>query len=721
MAKHSSAQQPPGLHCSRRHGRKQCPRIPRSNLRPPWHSSPRTAAEKSSPHPPPARGATAVGAVRKESAPTHNSPDLNATAADNLRPTHRPARGSKAKRRRDLRHGAWRMRKRFGERNARAATPTLRCEMPKKSDVWQHFTRVMDEHGKFVNEAECNYCQKFRRLVLSPECPGGSLDRACGLQKEASKHLAQMIALRGYDPSLLEDDCFRSFVASINPKFKVPSRMDMEEICDGVFDERRKDLFDMIRHAPGRLSLAVGTVTAIEREVLYTACHFIDDEWNLHKVIMDAYVDGYLLDPHGPLLGVHQVTFPPDGIGSIDKVMDGLSQRDVLDNLFFMVWETKQGHRVNRLELKNQIEQNKSNANLPTRTELTSNTYMDSVIHSIAGLLTLDPSFIEEDITSHLEDLDLTRQKTQKFLSELGLDNLWAYDEDWYSSYCSLQVLRKEGRTPNTGSVFAELLCNIWGHMDRSIQRISAFNSPTSNLCLVELFKLRDVLQSELAQASGDNANAYKLSNGFLEHNEGKDVAHVLGEAMDSLDKSIKDSYLVWSIPLILDPRYKLTYIEFIFKRAFVNPAEAAYYISGITEQVKELYADYIEYGARTNSANSALVTVTATGSSADPLAEAWAEHCSLRDGRSCTTDIDSYLQAEMELDRYLQDFLVPPTESFDILKWWKENSWNYPTVAQMARDALAMPTCSKLSSNQLALVKSILRGYSKAAYGDKP
>lgn len=97
---------------------------------------------------------------------------------------------------------------------------------------------------------------------------------------------------------------------------------------------------------------------------------------------MDAYMDGYLLDPHGPLLGVHQVTFPPDGIESIDKVMDGLSQHDVLDNLFFMVWETKQGHIVDRLELRNQIEQNKSNANLPTRTELTSNTYMDSVIHS---------------------------------------------------------------------------------------------------------------------------------------------------------------------------------------------------------------------------------------------------------------------------------------------------------------------------------------------------
>ena len=73
------------------------------------------------------------------------------------------------------------------------------------------------------------------------------------------------------------------------------------------------------------------------------------------------------------------------------------------------------------------------------------------------------------------------------------------------------------------------------------------------------------------------------------------------------------------------------------------------------------------------------------------------------------------YLETQTELDRYLQDPLAP--EDFDILKWWKENSGRYPMVAQMARDALAMPTCSKLSSDQLTQVRSILRGYSKKPY----
>nr|AWA44931.1 HAT family dimerization domain containing protein [Saccharum spontaneum] len=540
--------------------------------------------------------------------------------------------------------------------------------------------------------------------------------------EKASNHLAQLIALHGYDPAVVEDDCFRSFVRSLNPDFKLPSRMDMEEMCDAIFDQAREDVFSRLRRAPGRVSLAVGTVThtvrAIQREVLYTACHFIDDEWNLHKVIMDAYVDGDFLDHHGPLLGVEQVPLSSSGDDeseAVDRVMYALSQRDVLDNLFFMVWETK-GLRVNYLDLRNQIEQNKSDVN-PTRTELIPTPFMDNLIQYVAGRLTVDPS-LDDDMTSDLECLDLTRQKRQKLLSQLGLDNPWAYGEEWYWSYCSMEAVREGGSTrTNTGSVFAELLCTLWGEMYRSIQRISAFSSPTSNLCLLELFKLREVLQSELARASGDNANAYKLSNAFLDRDKGKDVADVLGEAMHTLDGIIKKSYLVWSIPLILDPRYKLTYIEFIFRRAFAD-SEATLYISEVTKQIKKLYGDYIEYGAGISNANSDLVTETAASSSADALAEAWAEHCSLRNGRiHTTTDVDSHLHAEKELDRYLQDFIVPTTESFDILNWWKENSWNYPTVARMARDALAMPTCSKLSSDQLAHVKSILRGYSKTAH----
>jgi hypothetical protein len=83
----------------------------------------------------------------------------------------------------------------------------------------------------------------------------------------------------------------------------------------------------------------------------------------------------------------------------------------------------------------------------------------------------------------------------------------------------------------------------------------------------------------------------------------------------------------------------------------------------------------------------------------------------------------DEYRPAEAltELGHYLNDPLVEATKGFDILNWWKDCSQSYPTVARMARDALAMPASSKLSSDQIAHVRGMVGGYSNAAFGDVP
>lgn len=113
------------------------------------------------------------------------------------------------------------------------------------------------------------------------------------------------------------------------------------------------------------------------------------------------------------------------------------------------------------------------------------------------------------------------------------------------------------------------------------------------------------------------------------------------------------------------------------------------------------------------------VIGMAAQGSSgpapADSFRQAWDKHRRSRDHRTETST--SYMDSEKELDRYLEDDLAPDTEDFDILGWWKLHMSEYPTVALMARDVLAMPTCSKLSSEQMAHLRSIVRGYSKKSY----
>lgn len=50
------------------------------------------------------------------------------------------------------------------------------------------------------------------------------------------------------------------------------------------------------------------------------------------------------------------------------------------------------------------------------------------------------------------------------------------------------------------------------------------------------------------------------------------------------------------------------------------------------------------------------------------------------------------------ELDYYLEDEILPPSEDFDILGWWKNNGLKYPTLQQIVRDVLAISVTSVAS-----------------------
>lgn len=148
----------------------------------------------------------------------------------------------------------------------------------------------------------------------------------------------------------------------------------------------------------------------------------------------------------------------------------------------------------------------------------------------------------------------------------------------------------------------------------------------------------------------------------------------------------------------MLDPRYKLKYIRFVFRRVFSSDAEE--YISKITGKIEHIFSEFSEDVSETDGEDHD--TEMTSAASAHQLDQAWGEH--RRSSEATKT----------ELGRYLEGPLVDETVDFDILNWWKLNSYLYPTLALMARAALAMPTCRKPSSELMSQITSRIRGYSK-------
>ncbi|WVZ95288.1 hypothetical protein U9M48_041073 [Paspalum notatum var. saurae] len=574
---------------------------------------------------------------------------------------------------------------------------TKQRRLEPRSEVWKDFTRATGDDGKEI--AECNRCGKQykyhgtkNQLEHLEKCSGkepataacaapppqhnapsgsGSVkDSNPGLdQRAANDALARVIAFGGCDPAILEDRSFRLFAMCLNPKYELPSRRVIEEICDTHCGSMREEAHAVMEEcSTGNFSLSVGKVKIMEEEVLYIQWHFIDiAKWLGDPVLDRRVMDAYVVTPLGgycisPLSGVPEASLELVRKGIVSAIPAGRGR------LFMMACADDDAF-VN--ELKHAIQQvNRS----PTGREPFCATYMDHVIHSIARCLVPNSDFTRR-MFSVVNNLKLTRQRRQDLLSQHGLDDPRECNEQWYSCYSTFEVLRKGYSSTIAGTDFQviRILCDVWGKLYRAIKTIShRSRSPTSHLCLIELFTLREALQTKLESATGD-------------------IVDGLRRAKDALDKAIQDSYVVWSIPLAMDPRYKLESVEVILITIFGSEAAGAY-IANVKGQIRDLYTSYC---AKDDHA------IDTDIGSKNPLKRALHDH-RRKQGK---TDLDQYLE---------QAPVVPETESiFDIGYWWSYTGWDqYPMVTQMALDALAMPTCSRLDSEGIAKVKSIIRGY---------
>lgn len=497
-------------------------------------------------------------------------------------------------------------------------------------------------------------------------------------EKDAIRDLARMVGLHGYDPLVVEDDHFRSFVHRLNPGFKLPSRCKIEEMCAGIFKDNMKHSLPSL-YAPdsGNPSFAVGKAKVLEaaEEVLYLTCHFIDDQWNLHRVVMDAFRVLPPGDHYNLYLLRGMFMSSLDNSELLSTIVSTIEDKVFIHHPFMIAGEMTADFEL--IKLKDHLQHEIYDEIPPPDREIICATYMDHVLHSIARFLLSDSEFTRDlkEVTRgrllSMDDLRLSKEEYQEHLSP------WDYEERWYSCYFSLEIQIQKFKWELDLYI---LLRNILRVIYRAINKLLASTTPTSNLCLEELFKVRYVLQSQLSDASAEDPDMYlDFPN--------KNVADVIREALYTVDKAIQDSYMVWSIPLVLDPRYKLRHVKSNFETMFGSESEDANrYTSEVTRRIKKLYSSYIE--------------------DSDDSSEEMAID-------SCNPTEQTKDYGESELDCYMQDSPARPTEDFDILKWWKiYGSVQYPTVARMARDALAMPTCSKLTSDQTAHVRSIIRGY---------
>jgi len=505
-----------------------------------------------------------------------------------------------------------------------------------------------------------------------------SAQTAAGMSKkfgqEASyQELTKLIISHGYPLSIVEHEEMRRFAKSLNPAFNMASSIDIEEYLTLLFQKEKTDLKEKIALLSHRVSLSasVWAPDGAEASVKYLclAAHFIDYEWKLQRKIIKFGVFWSSPTSLERMIHFKEACVLDSDSGPFKVIQEAIRDWNLDQKHFSLTSVSAIRGDVGTSKLIELLIQRKC---LPIRGELYNVACGDDVLNSIVSkgqpVLHHVGKILEKFIQAHMSS-SLTRQQLLEVVAHMGLKCPQEDAKWWHKIYFRLEVfLHFKKAFPSEELLSAEdnktmeSVCRILRAFYRAVEVISGPVCPTANIYFNELWKVRTTLQEE---ASADHT----------------ELANMVWVMQEAFNEYWQNSYVWLSIPIVLDPRFKITFIEFRLKRAFGTDAEK--YVSAVRDAIRELFHEYCgpleKSGADTSTHEARIVEFD--GFDSDSL-EDWDEHLNAQTRSQLLT----------ELDNYLEDGLVPRKDDFDILNWWMNNSTKYPTPSIMARDVLATP-----------------------------
>jgi len=220
----------------------------------------------------------------------------------------------------------------------------------------------------------------------------------------------------------------------------------------------------------------------------------------------------------------------------------------------------------------------------------------------------------------------------------------------------------------------------------------SQYNSVSAHKYVEEVWGIREVLLDE-------------------KNRRDKFLKVLCDDMKTKFDKYWDEPNKVLLVASLLDPRYKLTFLKYCLMKVYGEEGadiKANYALIWF----KEYYSHYESMLQRSSQSN--ISSSPEVGGSASMLS-------SLSGKRKLGLEFALFKQKSRphrsrrsEVDTYLEDSLVPlrEGEEFDVLRWWKRNQDQYPILAKMARDFLAIPLSTVASESTFSTAGMVIDKY---------
>ncbi|XP_027177182.1 zinc finger BED domain-containing protein RICESLEEPER 2-like [Coffea eugenioides] len=603
------------------------------------------------------------------------------------------------------------------------AGPFEKKQRKKKSSIWDEMTEVVLDNGTV--KVKCNHCKELftksttgatsqhkrhltsclqRKMAIGEQSKqkqqvlsfteGGS-DGITSITNFSYDHAkvrelaSHMILAHEYPFSMMEHVVFNKFMKAVSPFYKKINRQTVKEDCMSTYTIEKRKLKSLLK-GPGRISITTDLWKSGQKiQYMVVTGHFIDSDWVLQKRVLNF------------------CNVPPPHTGVI--IADALSK-------CFIDWGIE--NKVSSITVDNAsyndvcIRRLREDFSLRKRLSIGGKIFHVRCCAHILNLLVQDGlgqlggviDVVREGI-KYLNNSESRLIEFAKIKKQLQLPSrklILDCPTRWNSTYLMLASgLEFKDVFPRYADIDpgfhyvptdfewmkVEEVCKFLGIFHEIIDMISGSEYPTSNIFLVELYRIKELL-NEKALDPFDHIRA------------------MAGSMSAKFDKYWGESNVLLSLGAILDPRYKMFLINHAFPVIYGEDA-APRFMAEIRDILYELYNEYVDCHVVSHSEQQRQVVKKrqnegSTSSSKKQKMTAPTVLTGKEKFHMHVSEIDRAPPEKSDLDVYLEEsrYACDAKANLDVLGWWKGERLRFPILSRMAADILSVPVTTVASES---------------------
>lgn len=491
-------------------------------------------------------------------------------------------------------------------------------------------------------------------------------------QDRCRQDIARMVIMHDYPLHMVEQPGFVSFVKNLQPRFNMVSFNTVQGDCVGTYLMEKQNLNKFLEAIPGRVCLTLDMWTS-SRSVGYVFImgSFIDSEWKLHRRVLNVVMEQYPESPNAlsHAVAVCQSDWRLEG-KLLSLTFNQIQSEAALDNLKPL------------LAIKNPVILNG---------QFLVGSCIAWTLSDIAKVvLDAGENTIKKirDSVKYVTTSDSHEEKFLELKQQLQVPserNLFLDDQmHWNTTYHMLVAASEmkevfsclDTSDPDYREApsmedwkLVEILCTYLKLLFDAANNLTTTTHPSAITVFHEVSRIHPELSRTVTSEEPFISNLSKMM-------------------LEKFDKYWKDCSIVLAAAVVMDPRFKMRLVEFSFKKVYGEETAPAH-IKIVDDGIHELFDEYVALPLP-------LTPTYAEDGSGDGNMRGEDSQGNLLSDNGFT-DFDVYImettsqQMKSELDRYLEDSLLPRVQDFDLLGWWKLNKFKYPTLSKMARDILSI------------------------------